>query len=81
MSQIDRYTCEQVFRRLDDYIDRELSPGEMELVRQHLEICAVCAMEHRFQASVIQHVRNRLQRIALPAQLLERISLSLEQTI
>jgi hypothetical protein len=24
MSQIDRYTCEEAFRCLDDYLDREL---------------------------------------------------------
>ena len=36
MTIIDRYTCEEVVRRLDDYVDRELSPREMQLMRQHI---------------------------------------------
>jgi putative zinc finger protein len=36
MSQVDRYTCEEVLRRLDDYIDRQLSVREMELAREHM---------------------------------------------
>lgn len=74
MSQIDQYTCEQVFRRLDDYLDRELTPEETELVRQHLEICAACAAEHQFQASVIQQVRSRLQRVPAPEGLRSKVS-------
>ncbi|MGH7561766.1 MAG: zf-HC2 domain-containing protein, partial [Gemmatimonadales bacterium] len=29
------YGCEEVFRRLDDYLDRELSGEEIALVREH----------------------------------------------
>ena len=78
MTQIDRYTCEQVFRRLDDYLDRELSPQEMVLVREHLEICELCAAEHTFQASVIQELRSRIRRVSIPQGLRKRISRALE---
>lgn len=69
-----RFTCEQVFARLDDYVDRELSSEEMRLVQEHLEICAACAGEHRFESTVIHEVRDRLRRIELPAGLMARIS-------
>jgi anti-sigma factor RsiW len=69
-----RFDCEQVFARLDDYIDRELSAEEMRLVHEHLETCAVCAAEHRFEFTIIANVRERLQRIELPATLAGRIS-------
>jgi len=66
MTHLNRYTCEEAFRRLDDYLDHELSPEEMELVREHLEICAGCAREFNFERSVIQGVEEKLQQIELP---------------
>jgi anti-sigma factor (TIGR02949 family) len=79
MAHIDRYTCEETFRRLDDYLDRELTPHEMQLVREHLEICAVCAAEYAFEESVLRQVRSKLQRIAAPPDLLAKITRALRQ--
>jgi anti-sigma factor (TIGR02949 family) len=70
----DRLTCEELFRRLDDYLDRELSEDEARLVREHLETCVVCANEYTFEASMLRGVRDKLRRIKAPAGLLERIS-------
>jgi anti-sigma factor (TIGR02949 family) len=77
MAAPDRHTCEDAFRRLDDYLDRELSPRELPLVEAHLRECAVCASEYAFEASVIRHVRAKLDRLTAPADLLSRISASL----
>jgi anti-sigma factor (TIGR02949 family) len=66
MPPLDPYTCAQAFQRLDDYLDRELAPDEHEKVREHLETCAVCAVEFRFEASVILQVRYKIRRLALP---------------
>ena len=79
MANIDRYTCEETFRRLDDYLDRELTPQELQLVREHLEVCAVCAAEYAFEASVLKQVRAKLQRVAAPADLLAKIRRALRQ--
>lgn len=73
MSPHDRLPCEEVFRRLDDYLDRELSSAEMEQVRAHLEQCAVCAGEYRFDETVLLHVRERMSRVRAPAGLLDSI--------
>lgn len=59
-------TCMEVFRRLDDFVDRELSAAEMDQVRRHLETCALCAREVRLEERVIREVRSKLQRIAMP---------------
>jgi anti-sigma factor (TIGR02949 family) len=72
------FTCEEVFRRLDDYLDRELTEAEMERVRDHLETCAQCAQEHRFEARVIAGVKAKLGRINAPGHLLKRIATALE---
>ena len=79
MNPIDRYSCEEVFRRLDDYLDRNLTPDEIRLVREHLEICEICAAELRFEESVLRQVRDKAQRLAAPAKLLERITRAIEQ--
>jgi len=74
MSQMDRYTCHEAFRRLDDYLDRELPAEQMERVREHLETCAICTAEFDFEATVIDDVRGKLRRIRAPGELMSRIS-------
>ncbi|HVF61363.1 MAG TPA: zf-HC2 domain-containing protein [Thermoanaerobaculia bacterium] len=74
MSAPDRYTCDEVFRRLDLYLDRTLSPEELRLVQEHLETCAACAGEYRFEENVIAEVRRKVARIEAPAGLMERIA-------
>jgi anti-sigma factor (TIGR02949 family) len=73
MTHLSRYTCEEAFRRLDDYLDRELSAEETTLVREHLEICAGCAREFTFEDSVLRGVKDRLRQIDLPPSLEARI--------
>lgn len=73
MSEVTRFTCEEVFARLDDYLDRELSDLEMRLVAEHLETCAICAAEHRFERHVLDDVKHKLRRIQLPPALVDRV--------
>jgi len=73
MTHLSRYTCEEAFRRLDDYLDRELTPEETALVHEHLETCAGCAREFSFEASVLRGVRAKLRQIDLPESLQSRI--------
>jgi anti-sigma factor (TIGR02949 family) len=75
-----RLTCEELFRRLDDYLDREVTEEDAVRVREHLEVCAVCAAEYRFEESVLRNVRDKLRRIAAPPDLMSRISRSLPKT-
>lgn len=76
---MDRYTCEEVFRRLDDYLDRELGAAEMNRVQQHLEICAICAQEFAFEQSLLQSLRQKVKRIAVPPGLKTRLSQALSR--
>jgi len=77
---IDQLTCEETFRRLDDFLDHELSAEECRLVQQHLEICAVCAKEFDFEASVWDEVRAKLQHTVVPPNLREKVLLLLKET-
>ncbi len=71
---IDKLTCEETFRRLDDFLDRELSESECQLVQEHLEVCAICAAEFQFEAVVWSEVRAKLQHVAVPTSLREKLS-------
>lgn len=79
MTVPDRTTCEDVFRRLDDFVDRELSAEEMGRIRAHLEICAQCASEYRFEESLLRQVRQKLRHLDLPGDLRQKISKILER--
>jgi anti-sigma factor (TIGR02949 family) len=81
MKPISRYTCEDTFRRLEDYVDRELSPEEMARVERHLETCADCTAEYAFQASMLHELRARIRRIEIPAGLFERVSTRLASAL
>lgn len=70
---VDRYTCEQVFQRINDYLDRELSAEEMALVRAHLETCTECASEYKFEGTVLADLKAKLRRIDLPPAVLDKV--------
>lgn len=76
----EKLTCEETFRRLDDFLDRELSADECCMVQEHLDICAVCAKEFEFESSVWSEVRAKLQHTIVPPNLREKLSLLLKAT-
>jgi anti-sigma factor (TIGR02949 family) len=78
MALVDRYSCEDAFRRLDDYMDRQLTQREIAKVEEHLRYCAVCAAEYRFEASVLNCVREKVQRLKAPPELLAKVLAGLE---
>lgn len=75
----DRTTCEEVFRRLDAYLDRTLGPEDLARIEEHLAECASCAGEYRFETQLLDGLRERLRRIDLPPGVLDRISASLAE--
>ena len=73
MSRLDRTNCEEAFRHLDDFLDRRLTPEEMKIIEEHLEVCAWCTREFNFEASVLHGVKRRLRHLDAPADLVTRI--------
>lgn len=78
MSPLDRYTCEQVYHLLDDYVDRELTAAEVERVEQHLAACAECASESRFERTLVEGLRKKLRHIEIPPSVFEKFDTVLE---
>jgi anti-sigma factor (TIGR02949 family) len=70
---VDRRTCEEAFRRLDDFLDRRLSLEETTLVEEHLRICEACTREFTFEASVLDGIKRNLRHLTAPPDLLGRI--------
>jgi anti-sigma factor (TIGR02949 family) len=71
--------CKQVFERLDDYLDRRLSPREVALVEEHLRACEHCALDYRFEREVIDTLRDRIRRITVPDSLRRKVLDSLRK--
>jgi len=79
MTSLSPLTCAEVFARLDDYVDRELSVAEQQQVEAHLAVCAACTREYRFEASVLEALKAKLRRIAVPPGLVARVTAALAQ--
>jgi anti-sigma factor (TIGR02949 family) len=74
MSQpLNRNTCEEAFRRLDDFLDRRLSREDTRLVEEHLQICEACTREFSFEASVLNGVKRKLRQLEVPSDLLAKV--------
>ncbi|MEP6687286.1 MAG: zf-HC2 domain-containing protein [Gemmatimonadales bacterium] len=70
---LNRRSCEEAFRRLDDYLDRRLNAAERKQIEDHLRICESCTREFTFEASVLDGVKHKLRHLAAPPDLLSRI--------
>jgi len=79
MSEPTPLTCEETFRRLDDYVDRALPAEERRQVEAHLATCVDCAREYRFEQSVIDHVRGAVRRLDVPPDLSRKVAEQLDQ--
>ena len=79
MDRLDRYTCEEALRRLEDFLDRELAPEEMRRVQAHLDTCAACTSQFRFEDRVLEGLREKVRRIDLPESLRDRIARRLDE--
>lgn len=78
MSSHESLSCRETFERIDDYLDRELSDAEMELVRAHVKACEVCTKVFEFEGSVVSAVRQKLEDVTLPEGLKQKVFRSLE---
>ena len=71
-------SCKEVFERLHDYLDRELTPEEIKLVERHLADCPMCAEEYAFEGSVLRHVKGLLSETDVPSDLFQRLRAALD---
>ena len=56
--------CHEALMRLDDFLDRELSPTETRQVRFHLRLCGKCARKFAWQREYLGAIQQRLEHLA-----------------
>lgn len=63
---LDIYGCREALERLDDFVDRELSPDETRRVATHLRICHECAQKFRFQEELVAGLKQKIEHVEAP---------------
>jgi anti-sigma factor (TIGR02949 family) len=71
--------CAEACRRLDDYVDRELSDAEIAAVDEHLAFCEDCAGEFAVERELLDCIREKLKSVRVPPGLRAKIAERLEQ--
>jgi anti-sigma factor (TIGR02949 family) len=71
--------CAEVCRRLDDYVDRELSDADVAAVDKHLSFCTDCADEFAVERELLDCIREKLKSVRVPPGLKARIAERLAQ--
>jgi len=72
VSDLENISCEQALKRLLEFIDRELSEGEHDVVARHLQTCRSCFSRMEFES----RLKQRLSTLAaddLPEEARDRI--------
>lgn len=65
--------CKECLNRLEELVDKELTPLEAGEVQMHLENCASCADHYEFQAGMKRLVRTCCSEDRAPDSLRERL--------
>lgn len=75
----DIYSCEEALRRLDEYLDHELTDLERVVVLKHLEICKPCFTRFSFEQTLIVSLRQKVTRLCVPDTLRAKLHLLLRR--
>lgn len=69
----DYYSCEEAVKRLNEYLDHELSPEERVVVLRHLEICRPCLKRFSFEQTLVVSLRQKVTHLCAPSALREKL--------
>jgi predicted anti-sigma-YlaC factor YlaD len=66
--------CDDVREQLDAYLDQEATPRATRRVREHLDSCICCATLCHCAYRELAAMRARIQRVAVPDDLMSKIT-------
>lgn len=76
----DFYSCEEAVKRLNEYLDHQLTEEEHVVVFKHLEICKPCLRRFTFEQTLIMSLRQKVLRLCAPQPLREKLHALLRTT-
>jgi len=74
----DDADCAQALARVYEYLDGELSPADLERIREHIDDCGPCLQQYDLDIALKALVRRSCQESA-PADLRERIMVKITE--
>jgi mycothiol system anti-sigma-R factor len=74
----DDTDCAQALARVYEYLDGELSPADLEQIRDHIDDCGPCLRQYDLDTALKALVRRSCQESA-PADLRERIMVKITE--
>ena len=74
----DDADCAQALARVYEYLDGELSPADLDKIREHIDDCGPCLQQYDLDIALKALVRRSCQESA-PADLRERIMVKLTE--
>lgn len=75
--QADYYSCEEAVKRLNEYLDHEMTSMERVVVLKHLEICRPCLRRFTFEQTLVVSLRQKVALLCAPPTLREKLSILL----
>lgn len=72
-ANVDFYSCEEAVKRLNEYLDHEMTAEERVVVLKHLEICRSCLARFSFEQTLVVTLRQKVSVLCLPAALREKL--------
>lgn len=73
LNPADFYSCEEAVRRLNEYLDHQLTDVEKVVVMRHLELCRPCLRRFTFEKTLVISLRQKAGHQAVPFALREKL--------
>jgi anti-sigma factor (TIGR02949 family) len=71
--------CEKCEELLQEYLDRDLAPGEVAVAERHLDGCEYCRRRYRFEETLRRYIRTSASE-RMPPGLLQKLAELREQS-
>lgn len=78
---IDYFSCEEAIKRLNEYLDQELTDEEKTVVIKHLEICKPCLNRFSFEHALMLSLRKKVTNVGAPETLKNKLKALLKQEV
>lgn len=75
--EADYYSCEEAVKRLNEYLDHQMTDAERVVVMRHLEICRPCLRRFTFEQTLVVSLRQKVAILCVPDAVREKLSLLL----